>query len=126
MIDMSSLDLYQHNMRLNLNNPKHLKIHRKLLHFNKEVYKSKNDYIIKMLYEGMFGEDESMDKDFLSEIEERIVQRVTANLLRSLIGENGIKVPFDSTENKMGIDDEVADAAMGYFDDIDDWDDDSY
>ncbi len=121
MIDMAGEDIYQHNLRLNLNNPKHLKIHKKLLGFNKEVYKSKNDYIVKMVYEGMFGDNAIMDKDVMEELEERIIQKVTTRLLQTLINGGGMNVSISTPEKKEAIDEEVTSAALGYFDD--DWSD---
>lgn len=116
---MAKEDIYQHNFRLNLNDPKQLKIHKKLLTFNKEVYKSKNDYIVKMMYEGIFGDENVLDEDLIGEMEERIVQKVTAQLIKTLLDGSGGKEFSGSEEKNPEVDNEVASVALGYFDDED-------
>ena len=123
---MAIEDIYQHHFRLNLNNPYHLKLHRELIRINKDVYKSKNEYVIRKLYAGIFGsEDEivqaekvSPDKYITKQLEDRIVQRVTEKLLEKFMSKPEERVELqDVLSVGEEIDEELADAAIGYFDD---------
>ena len=132
---MAKEEVYQHNFRLNLNNPQHLQIHRRLLHVNKDIYKSKNDYMIRKLYEGMFGE-EGMKEKTSKELENRIVKNVLQELLKVILpmvnmqpttmfgGITSMDVNVKNKEETTDkINEQVASAALGYFDDWSELDD---
>ena len=58
-------NIYVHNLRLNLNHDEELALHRALMNYNKDIYKSKSDYHKKRLYAGIFGE-----RDYIEETPE--------------------------------------------------------
>lgn len=133
---MAKEDVYQHNFRLNLNNPYHLKIHKQLMNVNKDVYKSKNDYMIRVLYDAIFGDAEEISENRLKEMEDRITKRVTQELLKTVLSMGSIRpvttpisttpmgAPIESKEETTErINEKVASAALGYFDDWSDTDD---
>ena len=49
---MQKSNIYQHNVRLNLDDERHLKVPRYLMNINEDVYKSKNGYIIRAILQG--------------------------------------------------------------------------
>ena len=59
---MGKEDVFQHNFRLNLNNPMDLRIHQQLLNINLDAYKSKNNYMVRKLYQGIFGEGDGLEE----------------------------------------------------------------
>lgn len=133
---MAKEEVYQHNFRLNLTNPQHLKIHKQLMKINKDIYKSKNEYLVRKLYEGMFGDMEEVTEERLCEMEARITKNVMQQLL-SFILTNGTIKSADTSADVMNkseatkkkepemedINEEVASVALGYFDDWSDTDD---
>ena len=46
---MARKDVEQFNLRLNLNNPNHLKIYRTFQDLNTDIHKSRNNFIIEAL-----------------------------------------------------------------------------
>ena len=54
-------NIVQHNIRLNLNNPNDLLLHQAILSASMEIYKSKNNYLRKIAYRGVFGDDSDID-----------------------------------------------------------------
>lgn len=128
---MAKEDIVQYSFRLNLENPLELKLHQQLLNVNMNVYKSKNRYIVKKLLEGIFGEVDDLQKfdnetkneksfaerDIL-ELEEKITKKVTNELLKSVLDmvmENqGVHRTEDEVEDDY-IDENIANAALGYF-----------
>ena len=93
--------------------------------------KTKNEYVAAKLYEGVFGNLENLPEQKMKEMEERIVQRVTSELLRTILCGNVqltslrfTKEETELTEDAQDkIDEEVTSAALGYFDDWSDEDD---
>ena len=51
---MANEDIVQHSFRLNLNNPRDLKLHQAIMSASMEIYKSKNNYIRKAAYKGRY------------------------------------------------------------------------
>ena len=128
--------MYQHNFRLKLTNPQHLKIHKQLMRINKDIYKSKNDYMIRKLYEGMFGDAEETSEERFREMEERITKNVMQQLLSAIFANGTIRLTDISASavkkseavkkkelETEEINGEVASVALGYFDDWSDTDD---
>ena len=126
----------QYNIRLNLGNPYHVRLHQHLKSNKGDIHVSRNEYLVQKLYEGIFGNMEGFPKDNLKEMEERLEKRITKELLKTILGtvgtKEGIVLPSpavtDSEEEMKKettdkFDDEVANAALGYFDDWSDEDD---
>lgn len=123
---MKKEDVYQHPLRLSLNNPEHLKLHKQLLNVNKDIYKSKNDFMVRKLYEGVFGDEKELTGKTLKELEDKITVRVVKELLQtifSVIGTgmdtNKMEVPtraYDSRGTDI-VSDSMASVALDYFDD---------
>ena len=134
---MGKEDVFQHNFRLNLNNPMDLRIHQQLLNINLDAYKSKNNYMVKMLYQGIFGEGDGLEeikeepgktgilisREELEDMEKRITEKVMNKVMKTLfdmVCDRGIKLPEpsgdDTEEDEELIDESIADAALGYFD----------
>lgn len=121
---MAIEDVYQHHFRLNLNNPYHLRLHRELLRVNKDVYRSKNEYVVQKLYEGVFGNDDSLGEEIVpdyyitKQLEDKITLRVMERILEKLVGKIGTEINVeDKSSGEEAIEDELANAALGYFDD---------
>ena len=131
---MAKDEIVQYNIRLNLNNPNHLRLHHAILNANMEIYKSKNNYLRKVAYRGIFGESESLDEEndivdlgqlvTKKELEEQ-VKKIKESVMREMIGMMlsfmAGKTPMISTIPRVEepeedtVDDAVADAALGYF-----------
>lgn len=133
-------NIYVHNLRLNLNHEEELALHRALMNYNKDIYKSKSDYHKKRLYAGIFGErdfDEevpgivkqktsvSMEElkeilltfklEIMKEISEMmisiIMNKLLAYLPSGMVGANAVK-------SEEEVDDELESVACKYFDGI--------
>ena len=133
-------NIYVHNLRLNLNHDEELALHRALMNYNKDIYKSKSDYHKKRLYAGIFGErdyieetpEDSEKKTFVSmeelkeilltfkseimkEISEMVITlfmgKVFAHLPSGMVGADAIKSDAE-------VDDELESVACKYFDGI--------
>ena len=128
---MSKLDVVQHSFRLNLNNPRDLKLHQAIMNANMSIYKSKNNYIRKAAYRGIFGESEGTEandeivdlsqvvtKKELEELEKRIKDSMMQELFGMVVSSVAGRVSPVGVAPKIEeepIDDAVADAALGYF-----------
>ena len=134
---MGKEDVFQHNFRLNLNNPMDLRIHQQLLNINLDAYKSKNNYMVRKLYQGIFGEDDGLEeittetgkadtlisREELKDMEKRITEKIMNKVMKTLfdmVCDRGVKLPEpsgdDTEEAEELIDESIADAALGYFD----------
>ena len=134
---MGKEDVFQHNFRLNLNNPMDLRIHQQLLNINLDAYKSKNNYMVRKLYQGIFGEGDGLEeiktetgkadtlisREELEDMEKRITEKIMNKVMKTLfdmVCDRGVKLPEpsgDDTEEAVElIDESIADAALGYFD----------
>ena len=111
-------NIYQHNLRLNLNRRDDLELHRALMNFEQDKYKSKNDFLKRKLCESIFGNGASQEEktDVLDaseyvtkeELEQRIAKVITDVLkelsvwfVKSLV--SGRCVPIEMDNNKGGI-----------------------
>jgi len=134
---MAKDDIVQHNIRLNLNNPYDLKLHQAIMNANMDIYKSKNNYLRKVAYRGIFGDTDGFEEkteivDFnqfvlkkeLNELE----RRVRDSILREMFGWVFSSVAVSKPSYKGGtyeepgndsevdeVDDAVTEAAIGYF-----------
>ena len=134
---MGKEDVFQHNFRLNLNNPMDLRIHQQLLNINLDAYKSKNNYMVRKLYQGIFGEGDGLEEiktepgkadtlismEELEDMEKRITEKIMNKVMKTLFDmacDRGVKLPEpssdDTEEDEELIDESIADAALGYFD----------
>ena len=134
---MGKEDVFQHNFRLNLNNPMDLRIHQQLLNINLDAYKSKNNYMVRKLYQGIFGEGDGLEeiktetgkadtlisREELEDMEKRITEKIMNKVMKTLfdmVCDRGVKLPEtsgdDTEEDEELIDESIADAALGYFD----------
>ena len=134
---MGKEDVFQHNSRLNLNNPMDLRIHQQLLNINLDAYKSKNNYMVRKLYQGIFGEGDGLEeiktkpgkadtlisREELEDMEKRITEKIMNKVMKTLfdmVCDRGVKLPEpsgdDTEEDEELIDESIADAALGYFD----------
>ena len=128
---MAKDEIAQHNIRLNLENPIERKLHQKLIDVDLNVYKSKNRYIVQKLIRGIFGEIDELSeyeekyldqsKDELQLLEERIVQRVLSEVLKTVLNmisqvETAGTFPTDIKEStELVLDEDIVNAAMEYF-----------
>lgn len=131
---MAKDDIVQHNIRLNLNNPYDLKLHQAIMNANMDIYKSKNNYLRKVVYRGIFGDTDGIEEEteivdfnqFVSKKElEEVERRVRDSILREMFGwvfssvpmnrpSFGVDIPTEPEESSE-VDDAVAEAAIGYF-----------
>lgn len=90
-------DVVQYCMRLNLSNPDHLLIHQTLQHINKDIHKSKNNFIIESVVKNIQKSspkdilerdeledkhgDELVTRSDLEEMEKRVQEKVMKELL---------------------------------------------
>ena len=93
---MGKEDVFQHNFRLNLNNPMDLRIHQQLLNINLDAYKSKNNYMVRKLYQGIFGEGDGLEeiktetgkadtlisREELEDMEKRITEKIMNKVMK--------------------------------------------
>ncbi len=131
---MAKDDIVQHNIRLNLNNPYDLKLHQAIMNANMDIYKSKNNYLRKVVYRGIFGDADGIEDEteivdfnqFVSKKElEEAERRVRDSILREMFGWVFSSVPMNrpsfavdtpsESEESSEVDDAVAEAAIGYF-----------
>lgn len=131
---MAKDDIVQHNIRLNLNNPYDLKLHQAIMNANMDIYKSKNNYLRKVVYRGIFGDADGIEDEteivdfnqFVSKKElEEAERRVRDSILREMFGWVFSSVPMNrpsfavdtptEPEESSEVDDAVAEAAIGYF-----------
>ena len=91
---MQKSNIYQHNLRLNLDDERHLKVHRYLMNINEDVYKSKNAYIIRAILEGaekansVTEDGEYVEKGLLTDEQiKELEERITKNLKKEVLNE---------------------------------------
>lgn len=116
-------DVVQYCLRLNLNNPEHLEVHKILQNLNKDVHKSQTAFIIKAILEmaAKFDDEELLSEaaalkkqkekfitkaefeECKEELRKEMLQEITA-LLISSIAKNGVSV--NTTPNNVSSDDD--------------------
>ena len=134
---MQKSNIYQHNLRLNLDDERHLKVHRYLMNINEDVYKSKNAYIIRAILEGaekansVTEDGEYVEKGRLTDEQiKELEERITKNLKKEVLNEvlkvllNMIVSQPSNVLQQVGQiqsvkeeepDDALVDAALSYF-----------
>ena len=134
---MQKSNIYQHNLRLNLDDERHLKVHLYLMNINEDVYKSKNAYIIRAILEGaekansVTEDGEYVEKGLLTDEQiKELEERITKNLKNEVLNEvlkvllNMIVSQPSNVLQQVGQiqsvkeeepDDALVDAALSYF-----------
>lgn len=130
---MAKEDIFQHSLRLNLNNPKHLKIHQVLMNIDADTYGSKNNYMVNVLYDAFMSgraEDSSCEEFILTReerksIEKNITEKVMNEVLKTLLNmvvsnapQKAYQMPVGQVElpeEEEEIDEAVVEAALAYF-----------
>ena len=85
-------EVVQYNVRLNLNNPKHLEIFEKLNDLNLDIHKSKNNFIVESLYknimsykgEGISNSDKAIEYATKADLE-ALERRITEIFMKEVI-----------------------------------------
>ena len=133
-------NIYVHNLRLNLEHEEDMALHRALMNYNQEYYKSKSDYHKKRLYAGIFGERDFVEeipdvvkqktfvsmeelKEILSAFKAEIMKEILELVISLFMGKVFAHLPVgmfgaNATKSPEKIDDEVEATACKYFDGI--------
>lgn len=132
--------IYVHNLRLNLEHEEDVALHRALMNYNQEFYKSKSDYHKKRLYAGIFGERDFVEeipgvvkqktfvsmeelKEILSAFKAEIMKEISELVISLFIGKVFAHLPVgmfgaDATKSSEEIENEVEATVCKYFDGI--------
>lgn len=133
-------NIFVHNIRCNLDHEEDYELHKALMNFNQDIYKSKNDYIKKALRFAIYGDrDFEADSigvvkqktfvsteelkgilsefraDIMKEISEMVISLFMGKIFNHLSLETLVTGTTKSTEI---VDDELAVTACKYFDGI--------
>ena len=133
-------NIFVHNIRCNLDHEEDYELHKALMNFNQDIYKSKNDYIKKALRFAIYG-----DKDFeadsigvakqktfvsteelkgiLSEFKAEIMKEISEMVISLFMGKIFNQLQLETlvtgaTKSTEIVDDELAVTACKYFDGI--------
>ncbi len=132
---MKHENIYQHNIRLNLDRAEHLKVHRYIMNADPKIFKSKNDFLIKAVLAGATSVSKGIFPEIVEEVEVKlseeqldVLSHKVVNLMKTEVMNEVMKTllnmafsnPSGMTQNrpteKEGIvEDYLADAAMDYF-----------
>lgn len=129
-------NVYQHNLRLNLDKKEHLQAHRYLMNADMKKYGSRNEYIVQAILAGApelkipEGTRKSdiplvLSQEQMNELVGKVVEHMKADVLNevlktllSMIVTNPsglIQSTPQSSETDTSVEDYLADAAMDYF-----------
>ena len=133
-------NIYIHNLRLNLEHEEDMALHRALMNYNQEFYKSKSDYHKKRLYAGIFGERDFVEeipgvvkqktfvsmeelKEILSAFKAEIMKEISELVISLFMGKVFAHLPVgmfgaNATKTPETVDDELETTACRYFDGI--------
>lgn len=133
-------NIYVHNLRLNLEHEEDMALHRALMNYNQEFYKSKSDYHKKRLYAGIFGERDFVEeipgvikqktflsmeelKEILSAFKAEIMKEISELVISLFIGKVFAHLPVgmfgtNTTKTSETVDDELETTACKYYDGI--------
>lgn len=130
---MGKEDIVQYNLRLNLNNPYDLQLHQAILNASLDIYKSKNNYLKKVAYRGIFGNRDTTenvlpngdavtkrDIELLEEkmkmwVENQVLKETLSVICTAFSGKMSLAINNTDAEITEELDEAVADAALGYF-----------
>ena len=133
-------NIYVHNLRLNLEHEEDMALHRALMNYNQEAYRSKSDYHKKRLYAGIFGERDFVEeipgvvkqktfvskeelKEILSAFKVEIMKEISEMVIILFMGKIFAHLPVgmfgaNATKTSETVDDELEATACRYFDGI--------
>lgn len=133
-------NIFVHNIRCNLDHEEDYELHKALMNFNQDIYKSKNDYIKKALRCAIYGDRDfeadsvggakrktfvSTDelKGILSEFKAEIMKEISEMVISLFMGKIFAQVPLETlasgvTKTTETVDDELEATACKYFDGI--------
>lgn len=135
---MVNNNIYKHVVRLNLDIPEHMKLHHYLMNLDPKKVKSKNEFMINVLIDSIEQQkaraegnmNDSWHEEFLKEkieeIKKEITKDVTNEILKTLLNMVVSKVsisppaeslPVNEDDEVDDVDEALASAAYGYFDD---------
>ena len=134
---MKHENIYQHNIRLNLDRAEHLMVHRYLMNADPKIFKSKNDFFIKAVLAGAASVSKGILPEVIEEVEVKLTEKqldsishkvvdlmkmevmneVMKTLLSMVVSNPGsFSQQFQSQKDADNIvEDYLADAAMDYF-----------
>ena len=133
-------NIYVHNLRLNLEHEEDMSLHRALMNYNQEAYRSKSDYHKKRLYAGIFGERDFVEeipgvvkqkafvskeevKEILSAFKAEIMKEISEMVITLFMGKIFAHLPLgvvgaNAIKSDTEVDDELESVACKYFDGI--------
>ena len=131
-------NIYKHVVRLNLDIPEHMKLHHYLMNLDPKKVKSKNEFMINVLIDSIDQQKDRAErrkndslceeslKEKIEEIKKEITRDVTNEILKTLlnmvvskvgISPSAESLPVNEDDDVDDVDEALADAAYGYFDD---------
>jgi len=130
-------NIFVHNLRLNLDHEEDLAIHRALMNFRKDIYKSKSEYHKMRLYTGIYGENVGAQEipgvikkqnyisretlqEILSDFKADIMKEISEMVISIFADKVFARIPVAMIETKSKqveeeLDDAVVEAACRYF-----------
>ena len=117
-------DIFQYNMRLNLNNPKHLEIFHKLNDLNLDIHKSRNNFIIDSVYKNLKSysdeeltntsfEEKKKGEEFVTKKElDELERRITEVFMKEVLSVMLIKINQMNAESNHSVKMEDSSKAM--------------
>ena len=133
-------NIFVHNIRCNLDHEEDYELHKALMNFNQDIYKSKNDYIKKALRFAIYGDrDFEADsigvakrktfvsteelKGILSEFKAEIMKEISEMVISLFTGKIFAHLPLEmvgtnAVKSEEEVDDELEATACKYFDGI--------
>ena len=134
---MKHENIYQHNIRLNLERPDHLTVHRYLMNADPTIFKSKNDFLIKAILAGAESVSKGNLPEEVEEVEVKLTEKQLENVSRKVVDLMKTEVMNEVRKTLLGmvvsnpvnfamqpqtqkdtesiVEDYLADAAMDYF-----------
>lgn len=132
---MKHENIYQHNIRLNLDRAEHLMVHRYLMNADPKLFKSKNDFLIKAVLAGAASVSKGVFPEIVEEVEVKlseaqldVLSHKVVNLMKTEVMNEVMKTLLNMafsnpsgmtqkrpTETEGIVEDYLADAAMDYF-----------
>ena len=134
---MKNENIYQHNIRLNLDRAEHLMVHRYLMNADPKIFKSKNEFFIKAVLSGAASASKGILPEVVDEVEVKLTEKQLDNIshkvvdlmktevmneiMKTILGmlvsnPSGVVLQPQPQKNEDSlVEDYLADAAMDYF-----------
>ena len=134
---MKNENIYQHNIRLNLDRAEHLMVHRYLMNADPKIFKSKNEFFIKAVLAGAASVSKGILPEVVDEVEVKLTEKQLDNIshkvvdlmktevmneiMKTILGmlvsnTSGVVLQPQPQKNEDSlVEDYLADAAMDYF-----------